>query len=102
MKCNNCGADMLLKEKEGSKFWGCPNYKSKGCKTQRYTETTQNGPGTTQEVKGWSKTPNTSNTQQKPNFSPREPLQIIADELSNINKRFDEWEQYFKKELGGE
>ena len=41
--CNNCGTPMKLKEKEGSKFWGCPNYKEKGCKTLPYGN----------QIKGW-------------------------------------------------
>ena len=38
MKCPKCGADMKMREKEGSKFWGCPNYRTKGCKTLPYNE----------------------------------------------------------------
>lgn len=32
-QCPNCGGQMVLREKNGSKFWGCRNYKERGCKT---------------------------------------------------------------------
>lgn len=35
-QCPNCGGQMSLKEKEGSKFWGCKNWATRHCKTQRY------------------------------------------------------------------
>ncbi len=35
-QCPTCGTSMNLREKEGSKFWGCPNWQTKGCKTQKY------------------------------------------------------------------
>ena len=34
MICPNCGSEMLLKTKEGQQFWGCKNWKTRGCKTQ--------------------------------------------------------------------
>lgn len=34
--CKSCGTQMRLREKDGSKFWGCPNYKNCGGKTQSY------------------------------------------------------------------
>ena len=37
-KCIKCGTLMNLREKEGSKFWGCPNWATKKCKTVPYFE----------------------------------------------------------------
>lgn len=34
--CPNCGEEMLLREKDGSKFWGCRNWKECGGKTIPY------------------------------------------------------------------
>ena len=31
--CSSCQTPMVLKEKEGQKFWGCPNWKECGGKT---------------------------------------------------------------------
>lgn len=35
-KCLKCNTNMILKEKDDSKFWGCPNWQRCQGKTQRY------------------------------------------------------------------
>lgn len=34
--CSECQSPMALREKNGEKFWGCPNWKSCGGKTRPY------------------------------------------------------------------
>lgn len=34
--CPNCGATMILKTKGEGKFYGCPNWRERGCKTLPY------------------------------------------------------------------
>lgn len=36
--CYNCQRTMVLREKEGSKFWGCENWKNCGGKTIPYND----------------------------------------------------------------
>lgn len=36
VKCEKCESQMILREKDGSKFWGCPNWKECGGKTRPY------------------------------------------------------------------
>jgi len=35
-KCDKCNAEMILKEKGGEKFWGCPKWKECGGRTKPY------------------------------------------------------------------
>lgn len=89
-KCDFCGAKKVKSPKTGKIFCS-----EKCWLNPKPSPEAQNG-----AVEGFQKPNHGSTTGQR--FTTRQPLEIIADELGNINRRFDEWEQYFKKELGGE
>ena len=80
--CSACGTPMVLREKDGSKFWGCPNYRQCGGKTKPFG----------------SKTP-----QQPTKPEPENGNYIIMDELQafrkEVNERLDALAVYLSKNL---
>lgn len=85
-KCDSCNTEMKLKDKNGEKFWGCPNYfKCKG-KTKRYDGVISKTP----QLQNSPVAPLNSNPGYKQPFAqPKDKLDVIIDkldELSNLLK----------------
>ena len=76
--CSKCGTPMLLKEKNGEKFWGCPNYRQCGGKTKPYG----------------SKTPKQPQNLSKSPTERQEGIVMVMDELAAIQTRLDKLISY--------
>jgi len=77
--CSVCQTPMLLKEKDGQKFWGCPNYRECGGKTVPYY------------------------INKKPSYqkSPQnQGIEVVMDEIVGINERLDKLIAYIVTKLG--
>lgn len=84
MNCENCGTQMKIREKNGDKFWGCPNYKTCGAKTKPFQpQGTPPKPFKTQNL--------ASGDFNFENF--------VAEELANINLRLDKLVEFLKEKF---
>ena len=79
--CPNCEAPMVLKTKGTDKFWGCPHWKERGCKTLAYGKTPQKDK------------PQVIRPEQP------DPMLMIFDELRAIHKRMDSLATYLAENL---
>ncbi len=86
-QCPACGTPMVLREKEGSKFYGCPHYKECGGKTIPFSE-----PKPTQNST-WKNVVPKINTGD--NGEIVEGLRAIWVELEKLNKNFTNFCQIF-------
>lgn len=83
--CPNCGEPMVLKTKGTDKFWGCPAWKERGCKTISYGKTR---PKSKPEVRRTEKV---------------DPILMVLNELQDfrkeVNERLDNMSDYLGKKL---
>jgi len=77
--CYACGTPMVLREKDSSKFWGCPNWKTCGGKTIPYGK------------------PERKPQPQRP--AQPNPMMLILDEVRATNKRLDKMADYLLEKL---
>jgi len=85
--CYSCGTPMVLREKGGDKFWGCPNWKSCGGKTIPYGKPKQKDKPQT-----W--------TSSGANIKTQTGEQMIKEAINGIGKRLDGLATFLKKKLG--
>jgi ssDNA-binding Zn-finger/Zn-ribbon topoisomerase 1 len=80
--CPACGSEMKLREKDDSKFWGCPHYKECGGKTIPY---------------GVQKKP--FQKEGKVNMSAIDPIAILAEEIVGLRQEQDKFRQHFDERM---
>lgn len=79
-KCDKCSTEMLLKDKNGEKFWGCPNWQRCKGKTKPYGGVDKSFPNAPQ-------TPTPHETKADGNILVMESLNEIIRLLNDISDR---------------